>query len=466
VALMSHLVGTDYVNRFPLLTSEGLLVTGETFVADVALAPDGSTLSYSVVELGDGFYETRIAITQSGTHYLRLLSQTIVPQQVMEFQFATDDWEVGDTITHYFTVRDDDGNFYSGATISVSGSFDPLGSPFVPIVELIGNGLYRVSWVATLSGTYSAIILADLTAIGDDPQLFELESMVDPVPEETTIFQIPVGPTLDDLVRETATKCRDYLNPRATADASDTRTWPDTSRLSARSPKTFKGASLYILSADNEDNVGLEVHILDSVDGSLVLAEDLPGAVKRGDRGYIVNLESNGFARDTYVDTLNDTIEGSFPNALQPATWTFVDVFDAEYPYLTPPDGFTHLCELIIPAGVWTTNPVYIPLGSDISAGWYWDDGVGRITLTGGYRDWAGGMLLTLNGFGPWSRLEAGTDRTGIDRQWLTEMAAGSLVISLRDPRRQAEGAMRLNRADGYLPKMITMLPANTIRIR
>ena len=75
-------------------------------------------------------------------------------------------------------------------------------------------------------------------------------------------------------------------------------------------------------------------------------------------------------------------------------------------------------------------------------------------------------MPLTIRGFGRWAALEDGSDVTGIDRQWLVEMTAGLMIQSLRDARRLSEAAMHVNRADGYLPKAITQLPANTIKIR
>lgn len=465
---MAHLIGTELVDRFTVLDDEGVYVTGETFTADQVRDPANDVFDYTVTELGSGLYEVRFDLDLAGVYYLRLVTDTLVPAQVYEFQVQTDDPEVGSTVTHYFTVRDDDGVYHPGSSVTVVDAYDPSGMVFVPIIDDLGSGLYRVTWDTDSEGIYTLRLSADLTDVGDEAQIFEFETRVLPsAQDDETPFSSVVGSTLDDLVQRVARACRDLLSTTASED-SDSGTWHDDLELVARSPKALKGASLFVKTAAAAENIGREVRVRDSVDGALVLSPALPADVRRGDRAYLTNLESSGFVRRSYVESLNDHIADIFPNCLRPASWTFTTVFDGAAPYLVPPEEFTHLTTVGYPASQWSPSEDFIPqFGiNDYSAGWYWDEAQGRIVIQGGYVGAVSGMYLTIRGFGRWGALESDSDVTGIDSQWLVQQTAGDMILSLRDARRQSEAAMHINRADGYLPKAITNLPPNTIRIR
>ena len=463
---MAHLIGTTYTDRFTLIDSEGAYVEGETFTADQSFDPAGASFDWEITELGDGLYELTYTLALAGTYYLRLVTETLSPFQVYESSVVTDELEAGATATHYFTVRDAAGDFYGGSPIAVDATYDPAGDIIVPIITDLENGLYRVTWPLPDPGTYTVRLIASLPDTGDEDQVFEFESRVlEATEDEVNPFAAVTGATLDDLIRSVARKCRDYLETKATENASDGSAWIERRRLGARSPKALKGSELFVTSAAISDNTGYAVGVLDSVSGALTLDPALPAASRANDTGYIVNLASEGFHRDTYKQVIVDTIGDAFPNMLQPASWTFTDSFDGDYPYLTPPDAFTHIYDLIIPSEGWYGGETHIPQGTPERPGWYWDGS--RIVIAGEcYREFASGTYLTILGYGAWPDLVNDTDKTGIDRQWLTEQAAGMLILSLRDPKRQAEAAMHLNRADGYLPKAITMVAPNTIRIR
>jgi hypothetical protein len=467
---MTHLIGQDYIDRFTVVDSEGTLLTGLTFIADQTWDPNGATFTVTVTEIGTGMYQVSWPITLSGVYYARLQTISLTPFQVFEFQVHTDDIEVEETVTHYFTIRDDDGNYFGGAPITVSLAVDPGGSTFVPIVTDLANGLYRVSWDATSEGVYTLRLAADLSSIGDDDQLFQFEMRVFPAAITVSPLEPVVGDTLDDLVRAVALLCGDILDTTVTEDAADATTWQDELTLSATSPKKLKGSNLYVVSASADQNVAREARVLDSTDHGLVLSHPLASPPRRGDRGYLVNLESNGFQRQRYVNCINDRIRDAFPLYLIPAVWTFgVDddtFFDANAPYLTPPAAFTHIWSVDYPSAGYSPYETDIPIGNADSSGWWWDDAEGRIVIGGIYRTSANGVPVRLRGYGRHPILESASDQCGVDRKWLVEMSAGTLIISLRDQRRLPEGQNHINRADAWMSAMSTNVHPNTVRIR
>lgn len=464
---MAHLLGETHRDRFTIVDAEGAYLTGATLTADKSYDPGtGLEVDYAVGELGNGLYEVVWELDHVGLYYLRLVSDTD-PVQVFEFQVRTDDPEVGGTVSHYFTIRDDDGNFYGGSTIAVVDSYDPGGSPFAVTFEDLADGLYRADFLASAEGIYTFRVSADLSDVGDDSQLFEFEQRVLPLEQDgETPFMPAFGPSLDELVRDVALLCRDLYDTRASEDSPDTSHWVDRNALAGRSAKMFKGASLFVSTAASGGNIGVETTVVDSVDGVLTLSPPLPNVPRRGDTAYLTNLESTGFPRQVYVNQINAHILQAFPNDLRPAVWTFPDLFTASSPYLVPPQEFTHLYDVAWPSALYTPLEEHIPMTDRNRSGWYWDWASERIVIQGAYAAAVNGQALTIRGFGRWEALEDNTDQTGVDRQWLTSITAGDMIISMRDPKRMSEGAMRLNRADGFHLKMAIQLPDGTIRIR
>lgn len=465
---MTHLIGVEHRNRFTVLNSSGDLVTGETFVIDQAIGPDGNAFAVTVEEIGSGLYEQIYTPALSGTYYARLTTETVLtsPPQYYEFQDNDDDAEADAEIAIYLTILDDDGEPYDGAGFTVQFALGPGASTFAPITVGLGDGLYRTTWTPTQAGIYTLRLLADLSAIGDDDQLFEFERRIAPVDVDVSPFIQQDGSTLEDIIRGIALRCRDYIDTMVTSDATVGDRWPDSLTLAATSPKSFKGANLFVLNAAVDANVGREVRVLDSRDGELILTPALPSPPRAGDIGYLVNLESSGFMRQTYINEANANLRGSFPNYAVPLAWTFTEMFSGDLPYLTPPPEFTHISSVSYQVPGWSPYPVYVPLGDQNTAGWWWDSGAGRLVIGGGYRDQANGTFVEIRGFGRSPRLTVGSQTTGADYQWLVAQSAGNLVWSLRDPKRAAEAANSINRADSYLIKGLTMYPPDTIRIR
>lgn len=463
---MTTLVGAVQVDRFTVVDAEGVLITNATFTVDQAIAPNGQTFTPTITTLGSGMYQVGYVLPQAGIYYLRLVTQNLTPFQVYEFQWHTDEYLLGDTVTSYFTVRTNAGAYYGGSTVTVSLAADPIGSVFAATITDLLNGLYRVQWETPRAGVYTLRLSATVAGTGNTSQVFEFEERVFPVPVVAPVLISSLGATLDELVRDVALACKDYLNVMATEDAPDAITWKDGLQLSGRSPKSFKGASLYVWQASDPDNVGAESRIVDSVDGGLVLQPPLPSAPRLGDRAYVTNLESQGFTRDTYVEQINAHIEYMFPDYTVPAYWAFPTAFDGASPFLTPPVEFTHITAI-----GWNTagdagRLQSIPPSSDYMDGWGWDDFAGRIVIYGRWRDAAHGAPLQIRGFGPAPRLENPADMTPINAEYLVQSTAADLIMSLRDARRQAEGAWHANRADALRVKAIRMLPSGTIRIR
>ena len=266
-----------------------------------------------------------------------------------------DDYEVGDTATHYFTVRDDDGNYYGGAAISVVDSYGPDGLLFVPLIDDLSTGLYRVTWEVAEAGVYTLRLLADLSPLGDDNQLFEFESRVLPSAQDAESPFAPVlGPTLEDLIREVALLCRDYARTVASEDSTDGATWRDDLNFAARSPKSFKGASLFVLTAAGAENVDARCG---SVTPSRARADPDPGAPLDGAPGRPGLPDQPGVGRvhpRELQRSLNDRISDTLS---QRAATGGLDLPYALRPGLSvpePPVEFTHLSSVGYPLGAWT----------------------------------------------------------------------------------------------------------------
>lgn len=458
---MSHLLGTDAVDRFTLLDSEGVAIEGETFTIDAAYGP--TAVTETVTELGNGMYQLTVPISASGAYYLRLVGDT--SGQIHEFSLLTDEAEVGDTLTDYFTILDADGALVVGATLTVDAAYDPGGASFAPTLLEIGNGLYSATWGADSAGVYTLRVLATLPD-PDEPQIFEFEHVVLAIVAEVSPLTAPIGTTLDDIIRGVAMACRDYYEVEATTDAPDGTSFPDADNLSGKPAKTFKGADLFVLEAADTVNVGRHVRTIDSVDGALLFARPLPGVIRTGDVAYLTDLESTGNSRRQYRTEINSRIKSSFPFALRDAAWTFTAVFDACAPYLTPPEEFTHISLVSFPLYS-DAAPTVIPFAEYADGdGWTWDAAHDRLQINTPYRDAAHNAYLTIRGYGRWPDLVEGTDITGVDYEWLVHATAGMLVLATRDPRRQSEAAMHFNRADALRIKASTSIMPNTVMVR
>lgn len=464
---MSHLLGSTYIDRFTVLSAEGVPITGATFTADQIRDPTGNTFTYAVTEISAGMYQASWTLASAGTYYLRLQTFDVpgFPFQSFEFEVTTDDPEAGETVMHYFTVLDDDGNYLDGSLVTVELALDPGGSAFVPLVVGLGLGLYQVTWTVPSAGVYTLRLSMDRSSAGDEASRFEFEDQVLAPVVGPSVLVPHIGSSLDDLVRAVALLCRDIIYTRTTSDGQDGLHWPDRQALAAKPAKTFKGANLFVYQAAPDTNVGVEAMIADSVDRVLLFEESLPAAPRRGDRGYIVNLESNGNLRQTYIAAINQRIEDSWPIHLVPAEWTFTTPFDPNSPFLTPPPEMTHVYGVSYPTPYCAPYVTHIPNDDKDRAGWSWDSGMKRIVVTGNYRWAAQDTALTLRGYGRAPRLETDADQTSVPRQWLIEMVAGDLIIANRDPRRMAEGQNHLNRGDAWLPMLATGIEPNTVKL-
>lgn len=474
---MTHLLGVTHYDRFTVLDGEGNLITGLSFEVDQVYAPDGGTFPWTISELTAGMYQVSWVLQAVGTYYLRLTTDQVpgFALSVYEFEKVTDDIEILEEVVHYFTVRDDDGAYYSTAPIFPGLSVDPVGQAFSSYVVTLGEGLYRLHYTPDRPGVYSLRLDVNLSAIGDDPQTFEFEDRVVQAVSQPTALLPVHGSSLDDLVRAVALLCRDLRDTTATAD-TDATAWRARD-LSAMSSKTIKGSNLFIVSAAIDALVGTEGFVIDSNDHTLSFADPLAAPPRRGDRGYLTNLESQGFLRQTYVNAINDQIQNAFPIHLTPAQWTFGQdelteaertnaLFDPAAPFITPGYEFTHIYGVSYPSPGYAPYETHIPYDDKDRAGWWWDGANNRIVIGGGYRGGANGGMVQIRGYGAAPRLLGNTEQTSVSRKWLTEMTAGALIISLRDNRRMAEGQNHINRADAWLPELVTMVEPGTVRIR
>jgi hypothetical protein len=185
-----------------------------------------------------------------------------------------------------------------------------------------------------------------------------------------------------------------------------------------------------------------------------------------GDQADLVNLESRGFQRQTYVRVINQVIGKTYPNYLEPITYTVPDLFLQTTPTFAVPT-MTHISriEWQDTDGSWI-EVLDAPYGELGWNGWAWDPGYQVVRIGGQQALWADNKSLRVVGWGRPQLLSDPTDVTGIDPEWLVSTCVALLERSKGDPRMLAVASMDQNMADVMRIKMSTQLPANTVRIR
>ncbi len=377
----------------------------------------------------------------------------------------------GETIVDTFTILGADGLPATGVTVSADETIAPDGTSFSLTIDELGDGVYQVSFVAAQYGDYYFRLSTDT----DPVQYFEEDYNVD-------ITSMAIGPggvsgvsslygnTLYDLIRAVAVRVGDFKQLRATASSPSTQ-WVDAVRLSAIPAGAYKGASLWTVGPNLTTlNFWEETRVKDSSEANknLTLEPALPTGVTAGDIAWLTNLNSRGFDRQTYIDTINEAIQESFPNHSLPIAETLADRVDLSSPFFTLPTTFTHIYA-VEAQGVDDAMPWYIPFSDQNipgKSGWSWDYASSQLVLGGYAAQAAGGQLIRVLGYGREGILASPEDSTLLDRSYLVRQAAESLMLQTGDQKKLAIASMHGNDGDEYLVKAVTMFEPNTIRIR
>jgi hypothetical protein len=376
---------------------------------------------------------------------------------------------VGEEIQDYLTVVDNDLPV-EGATITVLQAISPTGT-FTPVVEEVGDGVYRVTFTPSVEGQHYYLVSANATPTQYFDAYFDVENeALDIRPVSVVGLVGDYGTTLYELVRMCALELSDHRELHASVPgAADGTTFVDEVRLSAIPAKGYKGASFVIAGPNVSDNFWIERRVDSSSEDttSLTIRPALPAQVQLGDVAWLTNIRSCGAHISTYIEHINMAINRAFPQHLQELASTLADPFDMTDPYITVADDLTHVYRVEYEdasGDVWE-----IPLASQNRrglSGWYFDDTTKSLFVSSNYAGMAHGTTVRVLGYGKGGILTDPGDMTGCDANWIVERVASSVIRSTGDQKRLAEASMHTNESKEAMVANITNVQPGTIRIR
>lgn len=362
---------------------------------------------------------------------------------------------VGSEAVDYLTVLNADNTPATGRTVSVVASRDPQGNPFTLNITEIGGGVYKVSFVPTIAGSWFALLSVNTTPV----QWWSVEIEASAAPPGPAQITAGRGVTLRQLIRDVARLVRDFREAVATHPGSTT-TFRSTSDLYEDS-SFFRGAEA-VFTGGTAANIGQRRRVASSdiATQTVTFVEPpLPAAVAAGDTIWLINLHGQGWRYTEYKEAINQAIRESFPALRLP----YSEVLPSAYTLGQPvpiPATFTHLhtVEWQDTDGTWHA----LRHGPD---GWLLDLGQRVVLLSGTGAQAANGRLLRLTGFARHAELINDDDVTTAFPEYVTQKAAGLLILSQRKEENLAVGQYYINRADALRASLIVPAPANTVAL-
>ncbi len=375
------------------------------------------------------------------------------------------DYSQGDIVRDYITALDASYNGVTGAEWGILEVLDPDGEGFSLSIEEIGDGSYRVSFLAEKVGTYYWRVITNDTT---PPTEYDAIFVVGPFSLYGAATGLAAtGVTLLELIRMVASDLGDYLELTATSDGSaDGSTFADELQLSTIPSATLRGSSFLAI---GPSNYGIDRRILDSSDDATILTfkPNFPDQFLVGDVGWVTNLHSKGFWKSQYIAGINNGIRKSHPRHLVPVSYTYPDTFNTTDPVIPLPQHITHIYGVVAYSTVgqfWD-----IPMsheGMVYGEGWAFDQASGGIILGGTWVHTLHGWNIQIKGYGRPATLLNLDDITTVDPSWLVPLVAGSLRWSKGDQKRFPEAANFDSRSDMWLAGNLSMTAPNTIRVR
>jgi hypothetical protein len=378
------------------------------------------------------------------------------------------DFVQGDVVRDYFTIQDSSGTNLTGVTFLTGATEDPNGDSFALTVTEIGDGVYKVEFLADEVGTWYYRV--DTSGLTPEQSWEETFTIGPNAISGASLGTAAAGPTLNELIQYVATKLGDFLEIEATdAGAVDGSSFQDQLRLAAIPSQGLAGASITVVSPSTSDNYLIERRVSDFAESTQVLTivPVFPAQISTGDGAWLTNLYSRGFWRTQYVSAINFAVASAFPANLVKLEYTYASSWNQDDPYIPLATHVTHIYGVRIDDG--STDPYLVPYSNqNISSysGWYWDFGIERLGLAGYWRYAAHGATISVLGYGRPAPLVNADDRTGIDIEWIANYAAEVLKSSKGEQRQLAQASRLENRADLLRPKIITGLEPNTLQIR
>jgi hypothetical protein len=377
------------------------------------------------------------------------------------------DYAQGDIVRDYITAIDEDYTGLTGITWQVLDAIAPDGNTFPLDITELGDGLYRVSFLADQVGDYYWRVISE----NADP-ISEFDSVVTIGPFSlygAATGLAATGVNLLTLIQMAASDLGDFLELTATQDgAADGSSFVDERQLSTIPPATLRGSAFLGISPASV-NYGQERRIFDSSEESTLLSfkPTFPGPFLTGEVGWVTNLHSKGFWKTQYITAINNAILKANPRHLIPVSYTYPDTFASNDPLIPLPQHITHVYALTAYNGIgqiWDLP--FSHEGAVYGEGWSFDQSSGSICIGGMWIPTLQGWNILIKGYGRPATLVNLEDYTSIDPAWIVPEAASRLRWSKGDARRYPEAANFESRADQFLTGTLTMTQPNTIRVR
>lgn len=329
-------------------------------------------------------------------------------------------YNVGDTIISRWDHVDSSGNAITGATFTVVKALKPNGSTFSPTITEIGGGVYQVSFTPATGEAGQWYLLVADTAQNPD-RYYENEWDVD---SRTTIGAATVG----DGASRTAIRRRigrlfgDMLLLTATGNGTTT-TFVDAINL-ARDDAIMVGRQLYF-SGGTATNLGLTRRVTDNVKSTTTLTFTPAAAhtTATNDVAEIWNTREIGATLAEVHENINYAIADVADLATTAAAYE-PGAFDYDDPVVSLPDDWLFFggVSWLDLTGVWHR----------IGPADYRIDKVNRtVELRNRPRSLANGMSLRLWGYTIPGDLDADTDVTSVNPEWLAYQAAAKLALAI-----------------------------------
>lgn len=372
---------------------------------------------------------------------------------------------IGDTVRDYFTVLDESDNPVPGLAPTFVSSLANGENTFMGVHDA-GNGTYYVEFIPTVQGTYYYLLSVPTTPV----QYFEANFDVDGSPDTVTIGTPGDGAnTLKDLVYGVATEVGDLRVLIATEPgASDGSSFIDRIRGSGMPSESLKGANAWV-ATEASANYWRETRVIAYAGDTQVFSFQpaLPYQIQTGEQLWLTNIQSRGWWRQQYIDSINASIRRMRGRNDVPINYLYEN-----YPYedrmeVAKPTNLTKLYGI----EVWVGDDPYpqtmpmAPQNREDLAGWSYNYATGMITIRS--YGWLPNELgaVRILGFGPETDLVNPGDVTRVPYAFIIPDAAARLMRGKGDPRVLANAAQTQNMAENEFAAAVVNYPPGTISV-
>jgi hypothetical protein len=317
----------------------------------------------------------------------------------------------------------------SGEAITVNVSRDPNGDPFLIFPDNftdLGGGDWLLTFTPDTPGNWYARGIGATSGEG-----FVGNWDVDPAVVSPAAPVVSTsGSSRQELRRMIGRRLPGEQFTALTATGGSTTDFKDTEN--AQGPNdAYKGSELYIVSG-SALNVGKTRRVQSSNQmlGQLNWGTPLPAAIGVGDNAELWNVRGVGTTAVQVNDAINDAIMMARKHAWMPIEANVSLAFDQDSPTVTLPGTITKgFFGLDFQDWQYPDKWHEIDGGGEFPrVGWWYDRGAGKIVIGGYWANAANGRTLRVRGYGFPAVLNADTDTTSIDPEWIVTEAVRILL--------------------------------------